>query len=198
MLFFTDYGNVAKVERCNMDGTNRTRIVDYKIEQPTAVTLDLVKKLVYWADAYLDYIEVVDYNGKNRLTIIHGTQVSVTAITFLQLTTSCGTDLCDSAITLTSSGTDMCDSDITLTSCGTYLCDSDITLTSCGTYLCDSAITLTISGFVPGLGRFRHITLISSIASQCSLSSAETHCFRLVILYVNVLYTRNVSICHFI
>ena len=184
MLFFTDYGNVAKVERCNMDGTNRTRIVDYKIEQPTAVTLDLVKKLVYWADAYLDYIEVVDYNGKNRLTIIHGTQVSVTAITFLQLTTSCGTDLCDSAITLTSSGTDMC--------------DSDITLTSCGTYLCDSAITLTISGFVPGLGRFRHITLISSIASQCSLSSAETHCFRLVILYVNVLYTRNVSICHFI
>ncbi|XP_031438138.1 low-density lipoprotein receptor-related protein 1B isoform X1 [Clupea harengus] len=76
MLFFTDYGNVAKVERCNMDGTNRTRIVDYKIEQPTAVTLDLVKKLVYWADAYLDYIEVVDYNGKNRLTIIHGTQVS--------------------------------------------------------------------------------------------------------------------------
>ncbi|XP_076118890.1 low-density lipoprotein receptor-related protein 1B-like [Alosa pseudoharengus] len=76
MLFFTDYGSTAKVERCNMDGTNRTRIVDYKIEQPTAITLDLVKKLVYWADAYLDYIEVVDYNGKNRLTIIHGTQVS--------------------------------------------------------------------------------------------------------------------------
>lgn len=76
MLFFTDYGSIAKMERCNMDGTNRTRIVDYKIEQPTAITLDLVKKLVYWADAYLDYIEVVDYNGKNRLTIVHGTQVS--------------------------------------------------------------------------------------------------------------------------
>ncbi|KAK7940020.1 hypothetical protein WMY93_003346 [Mugilogobius chulae] len=76
MLFFTDYGNVAKLERCNMDGSNRTRLVDHRIEQPTALTLDLLKKLVYWADAYLDYIEVVDYNGKNRHTIIHGSQVS--------------------------------------------------------------------------------------------------------------------------
>uniref|UniRef100_A0A667ZYC0 EGF-like domain-containing protein n=1 Tax=Myripristis murdjan TaxID=586833 RepID=A0A667ZYC0_9TELE len=75
MLFFTDYGNVAKVERCNMDGTNRTRLVDSKTEQPTAVTLDLVKKLVYWADAYLDYIDVVDYHGKNRHTVIQGTYV---------------------------------------------------------------------------------------------------------------------------
>lgn len=78
MLFFTDYGSVAKVERCTMDGTNRTRLVDYKIEQPTAVALDVVKKLVYWADAYLDYIDVVDYHGKNRHNIIHGSQVSVT------------------------------------------------------------------------------------------------------------------------
>ncbi|KAG1968578.1 low-density lipoprotein receptor-related protein 1B [Pimephales promelas] len=76
MLFFTDYGNTAKLERCNMDGTNRTRLVDYKVERPTAVALDLVKKLVYWADAYLDYIEMVDYNGKNRHTIIQGYQVA--------------------------------------------------------------------------------------------------------------------------
>uniref|UniRef100_A0A3Q1GGV9 EGF-like domain-containing protein n=1 Tax=Acanthochromis polyacanthus TaxID=80966 RepID=A0A3Q1GGV9_9TELE len=75
MLFFPDYGNVAKIERCNMDGTNRTRLVDYKIEQPTAVALDVVKKLVYWADAYLDYIDVVDYQGRNRHTVIHGNQV---------------------------------------------------------------------------------------------------------------------------
>uniref|UniRef100_A0A8C7S0A9 EGF-like domain-containing protein n=1 Tax=Oncorhynchus mykiss TaxID=8022 RepID=A0A8C7S0A9_ONCMY len=67
---------VAKVERCNMDGTNRTRLVDYKTVQPTAVALDLAKKLVYWADAYLDYIEVVDYNGKNRHAVIQGSQVS--------------------------------------------------------------------------------------------------------------------------
>lgn len=80
MLFFTDYGNVAKVERCNMDGTNRTQLVDYRIELPTAVALDVVRKLVYWADAYLDYIDVVDYDGKNRHNIIHGSKVSVASV----------------------------------------------------------------------------------------------------------------------
>uniref|UniRef100_A0AAY4C4Y4 EGF-like domain-containing protein n=1 Tax=Denticeps clupeoides TaxID=299321 RepID=A0AAY4C4Y4_9TELE len=75
-LFFTDYGNMAKVERCNMDGTNRTRIVDHRIEQPTVVVLDLIKKLVYWSDVYMDSIEVVDYDGKNRHTVIQGSSVS--------------------------------------------------------------------------------------------------------------------------
>ncbi|XP_048876028.1 low-density lipoprotein receptor-related protein 1B-like isoform X1 [Brienomyrus brachyistius] len=76
MLFFTDYGRVAKVERSNMDGTNRTQIVDYRTERPTALTLDLVKKLVYWTDAYLDRIEVVDYDGGNRHVVIQGISVS--------------------------------------------------------------------------------------------------------------------------
>lgn len=59
-----------------MDGQRRSRIVDTKIEQPYAITLDLVTKLVYWADVYLDYIEVVDYEGRNRHTVIHGRDVS--------------------------------------------------------------------------------------------------------------------------
>ncbi|XP_048343554.1 LOW QUALITY PROTEIN: prolow-density lipoprotein receptor-related protein 1 [Sphaerodactylus townsendi] len=71
-LFFTDYGQIPKVERCDMDGQNRTKLVDSKIVFPHGITLDLVNRLVYWADAYLDYIEVVDYEGKNRHTIIQG------------------------------------------------------------------------------------------------------------------------------
>eukprot|EP00079_Xenopus_tropicalis_P012610 XP_002939758.2 PREDICTED: prolow-density lipoprotein receptor-related protein 1 [Xenopus tropicalis] len=71
-LFFTDYGQIPKVERCDMDGQNRTKLVDSKIVFPHGITLDLVSRLVYWADAYLDYIEVVDYEGKNRHTIIQG------------------------------------------------------------------------------------------------------------------------------
>ncbi|VFV43715.1 low-density lipoprotein [Lynx pardinus] len=58
-----------------MDGLNRTRIIDSKTEQPAALALDLVNKLVYWVDLYLDYVEVVDYQGKNRHTIIQGRQV---------------------------------------------------------------------------------------------------------------------------
>uniref|UniRef100_A0A669F8X1 LDL receptor related protein 1 n=1 Tax=Oreochromis niloticus TaxID=8128 RepID=A0A669F8X1_ORENI len=71
-MFFTDYGQIPKVEGCDMDGHNRTKLVDSKIVFPHGITLDLVSRLVYWADAYLDYIEVVDYEGKNRHTIIQG------------------------------------------------------------------------------------------------------------------------------
>uniref|UniRef100_A0ACB8G1C1 Low-density lipoprotein receptor- protein 1B n=1 Tax=Sphaerodactylus townsendi TaxID=933632 RepID=A0ACB8G1C1_9SAUR len=74
-LFFTDYGNVAKVERCDMNGMNRTRIVVSKIEQPAALVLDLASKYVYWVDIYLDLIGVVDYQGHNRHTIAEGRQV---------------------------------------------------------------------------------------------------------------------------
>lgn len=75
-LFFSDYGNVAKLERCTLDGSQRSRIVHTGMEQPTALTLDLVKELVYWADVYLDFIAVVDYDGGNRHTIIRGNSVS--------------------------------------------------------------------------------------------------------------------------
>lgn len=74
-MFFTDYGSTPRVERCDMDGQNRTKLVDSKIVFPHGITLDLVNRMVYWADAYLDYIEVVDYEGKNRHTIIQGLQV---------------------------------------------------------------------------------------------------------------------------
>lgn len=79
-VFFTDYGQIPKVERCDMDGQNRTKLVDSKIVFPHGITLDLVSRLVYWADAYLDYIEVVDYEGKNRQTIIQGLLVRKTAL----------------------------------------------------------------------------------------------------------------------
>ena len=69
-VFFTDYGQIPKVERCDMDGQNRTKLVDSKIVFPHGITLDLVSRLVYWADAYLDYIEVVDYEGKGRQIIL--------------------------------------------------------------------------------------------------------------------------------
>lgn len=55
-----------------MDGQNRTKLVDSKIVFPHGITLDLVSRLVYWTDPYLDYIEVVDYEGNNRHTIISG------------------------------------------------------------------------------------------------------------------------------
>lgn len=94
-MFFTDYGQIPKVERCDMDGQNRTKLVDSKIVFPHGITLDLVNRLVYWADAYLDYIEVVDYEGKNRHTIIQGILVSGfgAVVSELGVLGVCGCDL---------------------------------------------------------------------------------------------------------
>lgn len=88
-MFFTDYGQIPKVERCDMDGQNRTKLVDSKIVFPHGITLDLVSRLVYWADAYLDYIEVVDYEGKNRQTIIQGLLVWVKFLSMFKCTNTC-------------------------------------------------------------------------------------------------------------
>lgn len=51
-------------------------MVESGSEQPTALTLDLFQKLVYWADVHLDFISAVDYEGRNRHTIIRGNSVS--------------------------------------------------------------------------------------------------------------------------
>lgn len=69
-----------------MDGQNRTKLVDSKIVFPHGITLDLVNRLVYWADAYLDYVEVVDYEGKNRHTIIQGLLVRTNTHTHIHNT----------------------------------------------------------------------------------------------------------------
>lgn len=43
-----------------------------KLDYPTAITLDLANKLVYWSDIYMDTVECVNYNGKNRRVIVRG------------------------------------------------------------------------------------------------------------------------------
>lgn len=71
-VFFIDYGQILKVECCDMDGQNCIKFVDSKIVFFYGIMLDLVSCFVYWVDVYLDYIEVVDYEGKGCQIIIQG------------------------------------------------------------------------------------------------------------------------------
>lgn len=51
-MFFAIFGsNGARVERANMDGSNRNTIVSEKIVNPVGLTLDLANKVVYWIGA---------------------------------------------------------------------------------------------------------------------------------------------------
>lgn len=70
-MFYTDaYPNAAKVARAYMDGTNHISLVTDSIRSPSGITVDILKKRVYWVDNQLDYIETVDYSGRDRYVTI--------------------------------------------------------------------------------------------------------------------------------
>ena len=77
-LFFTDAGNSGnklqppKIERAFMDGTGRHVIVTEKLIEPIAITLDIVKKRVFWIDRKYDHLESCDYYGAKRHIIASG------------------------------------------------------------------------------------------------------------------------------
>ncbi|KAG8559732.1 hypothetical protein GDO81_017431 [Engystomops pustulosus] len=66
LMFWTDWGRNPRIERSSMDGTLRTVIVSEKIYWPNGLTIDYPTKRLFFADAYLDYIDYCDYNGNNR------------------------------------------------------------------------------------------------------------------------------------
>ena len=72
-LFWSDWGAAAAIERCALDGTNRTVLVQDDITWPSGVTLDTAAQLVYWLDGRFDTISSMDYNGDNRKTIFDDT-----------------------------------------------------------------------------------------------------------------------------
>lgn len=79
-LFFTDAGHSTnkalkpKIERLFMDGTGRLVIVSDKMLEPVAITLDPIKKRVYWVDKKYDHLETCDYFGLRRHVIASGSQ----------------------------------------------------------------------------------------------------------------------------
>lgn len=68
-MFFTTSDSVGGLLRANMDGSNHTIIESYKIFYPTSLRLDLANQHIYWLDNYMDYVERVDYDGKNRWSL---------------------------------------------------------------------------------------------------------------------------------
>uniref|UniRef100_A0A224X518 Putative nidogen n=1 Tax=Panstrongylus lignarius TaxID=156445 RepID=A0A224X518_9HEMI len=71
LMFWTDWGEVPKIERAGMNGDPQTRrvIVTNKIFWPNGLTADYKLKRLYWLDGRLRFIDVMDYDGRNRRTI---------------------------------------------------------------------------------------------------------------------------------
>ncbi|MBZ3890926.1 Low-density lipoprotein receptor-related protein 2 [Sciurus carolinensis] len=70
LMFWSDWGHHPRIERASMDGSLRTVIVQDKIYWPCGLTIDYPNRLLYFMDAYLDYIDFCDYNGQHRRQVV--------------------------------------------------------------------------------------------------------------------------------
>ncbi|XP_036394518.1 low-density lipoprotein receptor-related protein 2 [Megalops cyprinoides] len=69
VMFWTDWGQNPRIERANMDGKARRAIVTKKVYWPNGLTIDYPTRRLYFADAYMDYIDYCDYDGNNRFQV---------------------------------------------------------------------------------------------------------------------------------
>lgn len=71
-LFWSDwYEQNPKIERSNLDGSERIVIVSKHLVWPNGVALDLKREKVYWCDAKTDKIEYANMDGSERRELIN-------------------------------------------------------------------------------------------------------------------------------
>lgn len=65
-MYWTDWGEIPKIERAGMDGTHRGVIIDSEIYWPNGLTLDYSQQKLYWADAKYNFIHRSSLDGTER------------------------------------------------------------------------------------------------------------------------------------
>ncbi|KAL3841911.1 hypothetical protein ACJMK2_020000 [Sinanodonta woodiana] len=72
MMFWTDWGEVPKIEGAGMDGNlaSRSVLVDENIFWPNGLAIDYEDLKIYWADAKLSFIHSCNYDGSNRNVVV--------------------------------------------------------------------------------------------------------------------------------
>lgn len=57
-MYWTDWGEHPKIERANLDGTDRVVLLNSSLGWPNGLALDYTAGKLYWGDAKTDKIEV--------------------------------------------------------------------------------------------------------------------------------------------
>lgn len=73
-MYWTDWGEIPKIERAGMDGTRRSVIIDSEIYWPNGLTLDYGQQKLYWADAKFNFIHRSNLDGSGRCGSDTGSQ----------------------------------------------------------------------------------------------------------------------------
>ncbi|XP_028310532.1 low density lipoprotein receptor a isoform X2 [Gouania willdenowi] len=69
-VYWTDWGNPAKIEKGGLNGGDRTPLVTDNIVWPNGITLDLLNHRLYWVDSKLHTLSSMDAQGGTRRTLI--------------------------------------------------------------------------------------------------------------------------------
>jgi len=69
-LYWSDWGDVAKIERANLDGSARVVLVNTSLGWPNGLTIDYDERRIYWGDARLDCIETSRLDGSQRRVLV--------------------------------------------------------------------------------------------------------------------------------
>ncbi|XP_068192271.1 low density lipoprotein receptor a [Antennarius striatus] len=69
-VYWTDWGNPAKIEKGGLNGGDRNALVTDNIVWPNGITLDLLSQRLYWVDSKLHTLSSIDVQGGGRRTLI--------------------------------------------------------------------------------------------------------------------------------
>ncbi|XP_078252905.1 very low-density lipoprotein receptor-like [Rhinoraja longicauda] len=69
-IYWSDWGEPAKIEKAGMNGVGRQILVDVEIQWPKGIALDTVKSCLYWVDSKLHTLSSIGLNGQDRRTVL--------------------------------------------------------------------------------------------------------------------------------
>ena len=72
LMFWTDWGERPYIGRASMDGSDVRVLLEESLGWPNALSIDFIKRELYYADAREDYIGVIDFDGKRRSILFNG------------------------------------------------------------------------------------------------------------------------------
>jgi len=82
-MYWTDSGRHPKIDRAALDGSHRITLVNTSVAWPNGLTIDYLSHKIYWADAKLDKIEVMNWDGSNRSVVLNDKLPHIFSLTVL-------------------------------------------------------------------------------------------------------------------
>lgn len=82
-MFWTEIGNVVKIERAGMDGSERKAVVNSSLGWPGGVAVDSISERVYWTDERLRVIGSATLDGDDIQVKHFRRGMQISAFTFI-------------------------------------------------------------------------------------------------------------------